>query len=338
MTTLGELLRCRDNDYTPAVASFEARTRGRWHAPSEVTLLWRRSLSVVIPAHDSAHSILRVLDALVASSAAGRFETVVVDDCSSDGTGELAAQHAIRARVIRTNRRMGAGIARNLGTKAAGGDTVLFLDADMVVPPHVVHDLAVRAGDDLIVLGFRHNVPYRPEGDPLPTEPPDIEQDHRVRWRVGPGRLLYSGIELEAPIEGRPLDDTQDLIALGCGRWYHDWDLPRMVVTAMVAVPREAVIAVGGFEPAFSVGWGAEDTHLGAKLITAGLKVAPVRQAVGFHIDPPDVAASWQRKLAGWPRNLEIYRSLLRQPLPLDGSDSFARMTNETLSATEVLR
>jgi cellulose synthase/poly-beta-1,6-N-acetylglucosamine synthase-like glycosyltransferase len=342
MRTLDEELRRRDNDHTPAVERFEAETGGPWHQPSEPSLPWRRSMSVVIPAHDCAYSILPVLDALAASTAAGRFETIVVDDSSSDSTGELAADHPLRARVVRVHKRKGAGVARNVGTALAGGETVLFLDADMVLTSHVVHELAVRADDELVLIGFRHNVPYRSEGDPtrpvLPSGAPDIEQDHRVRWRAGSGRLLYSGIEPEAAVEGRPLDDTRDLLDLGRRRWYQDWDLPRMVVTAMVAVPRQAVVDAGGFEPEFSAGWGVEDTHLGAKLIAAGLKVAPMRQAVGFHIDPPDAAAAWRRKLALWPRNLELYRRLLEEPLPADGAARFRQVVEQSMADAEVLR
>ncbi|WP_026189937.1 glycosyltransferase family 2 protein, partial [Salinispora mooreana] len=76
---------------------------------------------------------------------------------------------------------------------------------------------------------------------------------------------------------GRPLDDTDEFRELGYGHRYHDWDLPRIVVTALVTVPYEAVMQVGGFEPSFAAGWGCDDTYLGARLIAAGYKVAPVR-------------------------------------------------------------
>jgi GT2 family glycosyltransferase len=337
MTTLDDLLRCRDNDYTAAVASFERETGRPWHQPSDHALRPRRTLSVVIPARDCAYSIGPVLDALAASTVAGGFETVVVDDCSSDGTGALAANHPIRARVVRTYKRKGAGAARNIGTALAGGETVLYLDADMVVPLHVVNDLAARATDELVLVGFRHNVPFQRDGA-LPDGLPDIERDHRVHWKAGPGRLLYSGIDLDRSIEGRPLDHTHDFVHLGERRWYHDWDLPRVVVTAMAAAPRHAVIAAGGFEPEFSAGWGVEDTHLGAKLIAAGLKVVPVRQAAGFHIDPPDAPDVWRRKLAVWPRNLNLYRRLLAEPLPSGRAECFAEAVAAAMLDAEVVR
>src|SRR5258708_5377414 len=113
MRTMDDQLRRRDNYYAPGVARFENATDGMWHEPSQASLPWRRPLSVVVPAHDCAHSILPVLDALAASKTADSFEIVVIDDCSDDGTAELAASHSIEPCVVRLHRRSGAGVARN---------------------------------------------------------------------------------------------------------------------------------------------------------------------------------------------------------------------------------
>ncbi len=359
-TTLQAVLRERDNDYDAAVGRVERRLGVRWHQRAAGTAPTPRplSLSVVIPASNAAYSILRVLDALASSarslttspsaaSAASpkpfEFETIVVDDGSADATARLARGHPLRPTVLVLPTRRSAPVARNLGTAVAGGATILYLDADMVLPAHVVGDVATRASDELLVIGFRHNIPYIHDGAPtrplLPPGEPDLEQDHRVRWRAGPGRLWYSGLTLDRPVEGRPLDATGDLRGLGHGARYYDWDLPRMVVTALLAVPRAAVVEVGGFAPGFADGWGVEDTHLGAKLIAAGLKVVPLRPAVGFHIDPPDADAAWRQKLAVWARNLRLYRRLLGQPPPSAAASArFARHTGQLLRDCKVLR
>ncbi|MGH8901678.1 MAG: glycosyltransferase family 2 protein [Egibacteraceae bacterium] len=339
MSTLEAQLRYQDNDYDPLTRIYERRTGRSWAARSDPAVSCPHPLSIVIPAHNAAYSIVAVLDALLRSELAQPFETVVVDDGSSDGTAGLARDHPLRPTVVALRTRHGAPVARNVGTAVASGATVLYLDADMVLPPHVVAEFAARAADGLVVIGFRHNVPFATDSDNRPCLPegePELEHDHRVRWRAGPGHMLYSGIQLDHLVEGRPLDATDDLRRLGHGAWYHDWDLPRMVVTAMVSMPRSAVIEVGGFEPEFSAGWGVEDTHLGAKLIAAGLKVAPLRQAVGFHLDPPDAAQLWQHKLAVWPRNIDLYRRLLDQPPPTDARAWFVRHTDSLLRAGEV--
>jgi GT2 family glycosyltransferase len=153
----------------------------------------------------------------------------------------------------------------------AEGHTVVFTDADVVLPPHALADFAARACDRIVLVGFRHNIGYQ-AGEAgrvrLPAGPANLQADHRVCWRAPAGqRLTYSGITLIKPVDGRPLDATDGLRRLGFGGTYYDWDLPRVVVTALMATPRDAVQDVGGFHPRFGeIGWGSEDTYLGAAL------------------------------------------------------------------------
>jgi dolichol-phosphate mannosyltransferase len=64
-------------------------------------------VAVVIPALNEAGKIGRVLDKLPRD---GRFEAIVVDDGSTDGTGDEAREHGA-ALVVRHERRMGVGAA-----------------------------------------------------------------------------------------------------------------------------------------------------------------------------------------------------------------------------------
>jgi hypothetical protein len=83
---------------------------------------------------------------------------------------------------------------------------------------------------------------------------------------------------------------------------------------------------------------GMEDTYLGACLIAAGLLVIPLRQAVGFHLDPPDSDQQWQRKLATWPDTLARYGDLMRRPAPTGRARSFTADMTDLLRSCEVLR
>jgi GT2 family glycosyltransferase len=339
--TLHDDIRLRDNAYDPLVHAYETRTGHSWHDPAPPYTWSRDELSVVIPAHNVSHAITGVLDALDHCATATRPEVIVVDDASTDRTAALARRHPLRPTVLRLPERHGAGAARNVGTLAAAGSHVLYLDGDMVIPPHVPHEHVAKGSDEVVTVGFRHNLAY---GDAAvaalgsPTPPvPDLNQDHRVLWRARAGRHPYTGLVLDTPIERRPLDDTRDLRDLGHGRRYYDWDLPRMVVTAMMAVSRDAVLDVGGFHPAFGTTWGAEDTHLGALLIAAGLKVVPLRSAVGFHLDPPDAAAQWRRKAATWERNITLYWRLLDEPTLTGQARSFTHRWAPLLAAARTL-
>jgi glycosyltransferase involved in cell wall biosynthesis len=340
--TLRETLYQRTNAYDAVVRAFEHRTGHGWHDPTPPHL-GQGQVSVVIPACNMSYSLPAVLDALAAQQTAATAEVIVVDDGSDDRTAELARDHPLRPVVIRMPRRCGAATARNVGVALAGGHTIVFADADMVLPAHALADVAARAGDQAVLVGFRHNIACQADDRGrvlVPAEPADLAADHRVRWRAPAGqRLVYSGITLDKPVDGRPLDMTGGLRDLGFGRTYYDWDLPRMVVTALLAVPRQAIREIGGFHPRFGeIGWGSEDTYLGAALIGLGLLVVPLRQLVGYHLSPPDEAGSWKAKLATWPDTVAFYRHLLEQPPPHGKAADFDRQAGAVLRDCEVIR
>src|SRR5439155_503576 len=67
------------------------------------------------------------------------FETIVVDDGSTDAVGRIAEEFGVR--VIRTQNR-GLSAARNTGWKAASGEIVAYTDDDARPDPHWLHYLA----------------------------------------------------------------------------------------------------------------------------------------------------------------------------------------------------
>ncbi|MEH1014643.1 glycosyltransferase family 2 protein [Micromonospora sp. CPCC 206060] len=341
--TLNEALAATGNDHRHVTTAFTDRTGLDWHAPTPPQLGDGARISVVIPACDTAYSLPPVLDALAEQRTAASVEVIVVDDASTDATTELLAAHPRIDRAVRLRARAGAGAARNVGVHLATGDTIVFLDADVVVRDHALADIAARARQDTVLVGFRHNIPYLPDANGYPVVPPgepDLDADHRVRWTPPAGvPMFYTGQVYPKVFVGRPLEDTREFLDLGHGRTYYDWDLPRMVVTSLVAAPRRAVLDVGGFADGFGAdGWGAEDTHLGAALISHGCLVIPLRQARGWHIDPPDPAAAWKAKLAGVAPRIALYRQLCEQPAPTARAADLAERAETLLRKAETLR
>jgi glycosyltransferase involved in cell wall biosynthesis len=74
----------------------------------------------------------RCLDAL-ANSISSNFEVIVVSDSSTDETERIAIRYG--AKCLRTPFQMGPGGARNIGATQARGEILVFVDADVVVPP-----------------------------------------------------------------------------------------------------------------------------------------------------------------------------------------------------------
>jgi glycosyltransferase involved in cell wall biosynthesis len=87
-------------------------------------------LSVVIPVYNAASDLERCLTALEASSYPD-WEAVVVDDGSTDGSGEVARRHG--AQLLILNENGGQARARNRGAVVARGPVLLFIDADVYV-------------------------------------------------------------------------------------------------------------------------------------------------------------------------------------------------------------
>jgi glycosyltransferase involved in cell wall biosynthesis len=86
------------------------------------------SITVVIPAYNAADYIARAIDSVLAQTRSAD-EIIVVDDGSTDNTGEIVAGYGSKVKYIRQEN-AGASAARNTGINAATGTWIAFLDAD----------------------------------------------------------------------------------------------------------------------------------------------------------------------------------------------------------------
>jgi glycosyltransferase involved in cell wall biosynthesis len=116
-------------------------------------------LSVIVPTHNR-RDYLRPLLASLASQdyQPDRWELVIVDDGSSDGTlqylGSEAKSYLANIRVL-SQPQSGVAATRNNGVRAALGRAVLFLDDDMIASPSLVrqHAQAHLEHPEAVVVG-----------------------------------------------------------------------------------------------------------------------------------------------------------------------------------------
>lgn len=111
--------------------------------PADATSL---DVTVVLPVYNEQGHLREEIDRIRTSLDASpySYEIIVVDDGSSDGSGELLRQiEGIRLIQFAQNR--GSGSARKAGTHAAKGRVVVWTDADMTYPndqiPQLVKEL-----------------------------------------------------------------------------------------------------------------------------------------------------------------------------------------------------
>ena len=117
----------------PAAPMFPAPTLSR---PDQATV--RPSITCVVPAFNEAGGIAAFLNALCRHLAGltDRYDVIVVDDGSRDGTGleVIAASGGLPVRLIGLSRNFGKEAAISAGLEEAHGEVVVILDADFQHP------------------------------------------------------------------------------------------------------------------------------------------------------------------------------------------------------------
>ncbi|MGF1514139.1 MAG: glycosyltransferase [Elainellaceae cyanobacterium] len=92
-------------------------------------------ISIVIPVYNGGESFKRCLESLKDSDRPAD-EVIVVSDGDTDGSWKVAEDFG--ATVLRLPASGGPARARNVGAKAASGDVVFFVDADVTVHPETI--------------------------------------------------------------------------------------------------------------------------------------------------------------------------------------------------------
>lgn len=122
--------------------------------------------TVIVPGWDVAPFAAAALDSLRAQTFGG-WRAVLVDDGSTDGTGEIFARYAAaddRFVLAPHDHQRGLGAARNTGLDLVDTAYVGFLDADDVMMPRALETLVgslESSGSDLVAGAY---VRLRPEG------------------------------------------------------------------------------------------------------------------------------------------------------------------------------
>ena len=86
------------------------------------------SVSVIIPAYQSASTIINAIESILAQIIPVT-EIIVIDDGSTDNLGKVLENYQGKIILLKQVNR-GAASARNNGIKHATGDIIAFLDAD----------------------------------------------------------------------------------------------------------------------------------------------------------------------------------------------------------------
>lgn len=125
-------------------------------------------ISVIIPAYNVEKFLPRALDSLLGQNFSN-FETIIVDDGSSDDTAGICDEYAARDSRVKVIHQVnsGAPAARNAAIDIAVGKYLFFMDGDDWAEPDMLGDMyaiAERDNAEMVVAGFFIDTGYGAPG------------------------------------------------------------------------------------------------------------------------------------------------------------------------------
>lgn len=236
-------------------------------------------VSVIIPVYNGAKTLEGQLEALARQRYPERWEVVVADNGSDDGTVGLVSEWAVRLaglRLVDASHRRGSAVARNAGVAAAGGDFLAFCEADDEVTETWLASL-VRAGQSSDMVGG-----YL---DPIPLNDP---RSRTMRPPFPPRDRL--------PVH---LNFLPYAIGANCGVWRH------------------VLEAVGGWNESYE--WGGGDVELSWRVQLASYTLHFAPQAIVRYRFRSTLRATSRQFLGYGQTHARLYREFRRHGVPRAG-------------------
>ncbi|MEV8225544.1 glycosyltransferase [Streptomyces sp. NPDC079167] len=252
--------------------------------------------SLVVPTYNSKELLAPCLISLNHQrlDPSDAFEVVLVDDGSTDGTGDmvdaLPLTYPVRRLHLPRTAESCRSAARNAGIQAADGDLIVFADGDQIIDPLFLqeHIRCHRDRPGIVAIGFR---------DYLAPGAVDLE---RLRSAVDPEALP----EPAAPDERA---EVTDLLSENLGNLATAW---HFLYGCNVSVRKEHLLAVGAFDVNIRK-WSFEDVELGYRLHRHGLTFVHTPFARVHHQHHPE---SQRERHADWRENFAYFTAKHPEP------------------------
>lgn len=116
------------------------------------------TISIIIPVYNSEKYLTACIDSVLAQTLAD-FELILVDDGSSDKSGEICDGYALRDERVKVyhTENSGSSAARNYGIDRACGSYLGFIDSDDVIEPdmyELLYNNMIREDADMSMCGL----------------------------------------------------------------------------------------------------------------------------------------------------------------------------------------
>ncbi|MDO5395385.1 MAG: glycosyltransferase [Bacteroidales bacterium] len=119
-------------------------------------------ISVIIPVYNVEKYLRQCLESILAQTFHD-YETILVDDGSTDTSGTICDDFASRDSRIKVIHKPNGGLssARNAGIDVASGNRIIFIDSDDIISPdclETLHSTALSTGAGIICGSFTHDL------------------------------------------------------------------------------------------------------------------------------------------------------------------------------------
>jgi len=218
------------------------------------------AVSVVIPTYNRAYVLARTLDSVLAQSHQD-FEIVIVDDGSTDGTGEMVESRYGGDPRIRYTWQENRGVtwARNRGLSLVRGAHVAFLDSDDTWKPWKLElQLACLRYFPAAGMVWTNMAAVDPDGEVI--EPRFLRKMYSAYGHFTHEQLFSESVPLADVVPN--LSDIVGTSRLYCGSIYPEILMGNLVHTSTVLVSAERRRQVGEFDTALEPAGEDHDFHL----------------------------------------------------------------------------
>lgn len=154
-------------------------------------------ISVIMLTYNRENLVSRAIESILAQTYRD-FEFIIVDNGSTDRSGQIAEEHAARDSRIRVIHRArgNIGSGRNAGLDAAQGDYIAFIDDDDWAEPDLLEfllDLAQEDRANVAICGTSNKIFY--EKETMTSEKALVELMWRKKYNVGfPAKLFHKNL------------------------------------------------------------------------------------------------------------------------------------------------
>ena len=232
-------------------------------------------VSLITISTNQARILEPCLQAIYSCPTGVRFEVMVVDNVSSDGTAEMVQSRFPQAVLLRNQQRTGFAANNNVGLRCAQGRYPLIMNPDVELLPGALDEL-VDFMDKETQVGIAAAKLYNS----------DMSLQPSCRRFTTPAHFLIRGLRLDGL-----LGNTATVRDAVYAEWDHaDARDVDYVIGACMMVRREAIVAVGLMDDGYQLYF--EDQDWCYRMWQAGWRVAYVPEAQMIHHHQRDSARS----------------------------------------------